>query len=255
MPRLHRHPPLLFCLLAACGRPDSTPAPSKSVGPGLIHPGGHRTKGAYGMMTRLHYIMVLAALIAAGMTACGNPSPAPPETGKAGPVAGEAAVDKPFVGFRQAGLTIDRFETPVAPPVTPGSSTSPATLASDAPDVVSVQSDGALVAHRNGRANVRAVPGGGTLAVEVVAVSGLHAEPPTLRVGPGTAAPPTLKSGDIAIPAGAVTWYSNAPNVAMVEDGRVRAGPAKGTAILTAVYGGEKAQVTVVVGNRDTRRK
>lgn len=206
-------------------------------------------------MTSRYYVMVLAALVAAGMTACGNPSPGPPETGKVGPVAGEAAVDKPFVGVRQASLTIDRLETPVAPPVTPGSSPSPAGLVSDAPDVVSVQSDGSLVAHRNGRATVRALPGGGALAVEVVAVSGLHAEPPTLRVGPGTAALPMLKSGDIAIPAGAVTWYSNAPNVAMVEDGRVRAGPAKGTAILTAVYGGERAQVTVFVGNRDTRWK
>jgi hypothetical protein len=206
-------------------------------------------------MTSRYYIMVLAALIAAGMTACGNPSPAPPETGKVGPVAGEAAVDKPFVGFRLASLTIDRLETPVAPPVTPGSSPSPATLGSDAPDVVSIQSDGALVAHRNGRTTVRALPGGQALVVDVLAALGLRAEPATIRISPGLAVLPILKSGDATVPAASVAWFSNAPDVAMVEDRRIRAGPAEGTAVLTAVYGGEKVRVVVVVGGREKRRK
>lgn len=206
-------------------------------------------------MTSRYYTMVLAALIAAGMTSCGNPSPAPPAAGTVGPEAGEAAVDKPFVGFRQATLAIDRFETPVALPVTPGSSPSSTTLASDAPDVVSIQADGSLVAHRNGRATIRALQGRGTLAVEVLAESGLRAEPPTLRVGFGMAALPVLKVGEAVIPADAASWYSNAPDVAMVEDGKIRAGPAKGMATLTAVYGSEKVQVTVVVGSQVPRKK
>ena len=206
-------------------------------------------------MTSRYYTRVLAGVFAAGMTACGNPSPTTMETGRVGPAAGEAPVDRPGVAFRQASLAIDRVGIPVAPPVTPGSSPSPATLASDAPDVVSIQPDGTLVANRNGRATIRALAGGGSLTVDVLAVSGLRAEPPTLRVGPGLAALPVLKSGAVTIPAGSVSWFSNTPDVAMVEDGRVRTGPTKGTATLTAVYGGERVQVTVVVGNRDPRRK
>ena len=200
------------------------------------------------MTDRFNFRWFLGSILAASLIACGGSGPPPPETRKVGPVAGEAVVDKPFVSFRLASLTIDRLETSVAPPVTPGSSPTPATLASDAPDVVSISADGALIAHRNGRATVRAVPGGEALAIEVLAASVVRAEPPTLRVGPGMAALPALKSGETAIPAGAVSWYSNAPDVAMVEDGRIRAGPAKGTAVLTAVYGAEKVQVTVVVG-------
>lgn len=206
-------------------------------------------------MTSRYYIRTPAALIAAGLTACGGLSQSPTEPQKAGPVAGEAAVDKPFVGFRQASLTIDRLEVPVAPPVTPGSGPSPATLASGAPDVVSIQADGSLVAHRNGRATIRALQGGGTLTVDVFAVAGLRAEPPTLRVGTGMAALPVLKAGEAVIPADSASWYSNAPDVAMVEDGRIRAGPAKGIATLTAVYGGEKVQVTVIVGSQVPPRK
>ena len=191
----------------------------------------------------------LGTLLALALTACGGSAPSSSESRKVGPVAGEAAVDKPFVGFWQTSLTIDRLKTPVGPPVTPGSSPSPATLASDAPDVVTIQADGSLVAHRNGQATIRAQSGGGTLAVAVVAATELRAEPPSLRTGPGTAALPALKSGETPIPAGAVSWYSNAPDVAMVEDGRIRAGPVKGTAVLTAVYGGERVKVTVVVGN------
>lgn len=208
-----------------------------------------------GAMTNPNCRLTLAILLAAGLVACGESTSSLPEQKKVGPVAGEAAVDKPLVGFRQAALTIDRLERPIAPPVTPGSSPSSTTLVSGAPEVVSIQADGSLVAHRNGRATIRALQGGGSLMVDVLAASGLRAEPPSLRVGPGIVALPALTSGDTAIPAGSATWYSNAPDVAMVEDGRIRAGPAKGTAILTAMYGDENVQVAVVVVNREARRK
>lgn len=197
----------------------------------------------------------LAVLFALGVMSCGNVSAPPPDSSKTGPRGGEAAVDKPFVAFKEPSVSIDRLELPVAAAVAPGSSPSPATMVSDTPDVVSIQADGTLVAHRNGRATIRALQGGGSLTVEVIAASGMRAEPRTLRVGPGTAALPVLMSGDATVPAGAASWFSNAPDVAMVEDGRIRAGPSKGTATLTAVYGGERVQVTVDVGNRDTRRK
>lgn len=206
-------------------------------------------------MTTRHGIWIIAAFLAATITGCGGSALPLPEPPKVGPGAGEAAVDKPFVEFQQASITIDRFETPVEAPVTPGSSPSPATIASDIPDVVSIRDDGALVAHRNGRATIRALQGGGSLAVEVLAASGLRVEPSTLRVSTGFAALPAIKSGDTAIPAGAVSWYSNAPEVAMVEDGRIRAGPTKGSAVLTAVYGGDRVQVTIVVGRREQRKK
>jgi len=206
-------------------------------------------------MAKRYRIAILIAHVAAGLPACGGSGPSSLEARKAGPVAGEAAVDMPIVEFCQASLTIDRLELPFAPPITPGSTPSPTTMASDAPDVVSIQADGGLVAHRNGHATIRALEGKGSLEVEVIAAAGLRAEPLVLRVHPGIAALPMLKSGDATLPIGAAMWFSNTPDVAMVEDGRIRAGPARGTATLTAVYGGEKVQVTVVVGNHGPRKK
>ncbi len=206
-------------------------------------------------MTSRRAFRILAPMLAATLAACGGSAPALPVQQKVGPVAGEAAIDKPFVGFQQSSLTISRLETPVAPPVTPGSMPSPTTIGSDSPEVVGIQADGSLVAHRNGRATIRALQGGGTLAVEVLASTGLHAEPPSLRTGPGTHALPVLRSGDATVPAGSVSWFSSAPDVAMVEDGRIRAGPSRGTATLTAVYGDERVRVPIVVGDQGPRAR
>ena len=162
----------------------------------------------------------------------------------------EPAPDR-FVVFSQPALVIDRLGVPVSPPVTVGSTPAPDTLASDSPDVVSVETSGALVAHRNGDATVRAQRGGETLRVEVRAASQVTLVPAEIDLRPGDEVQLALvpAGGAEPVAADAVQWYTDAPSVAMVRAGRVEAGTEPGVATITAVYGSlsTKARVTVSV--------
>jgi hypothetical protein len=195
-------------------------------------------------MPRLHTATSLLFCI---LTSCGRPDAPPAPSKVLGPKIGESMLDRPFASFRERALIIDRLESPVPVPLTPGSTASSTTLVSDAPDVVTVAADGSLVAHRNGSVVVRSLPAGGALNVTVLEAKGLRARPASVEAAPGWAPMPEIRSGEAILPAAAVTWYSDAPSVAMVEDGRVRTGPAMGVATLTAVYGGEQARVVVNV--------
>jgi hypothetical protein len=193
--------------------------------------------------------LITTVLLLVGILAACGKSDVTPEPGNSlGPKIGDATLDTPFASFRDRALNIDRLESAVVVPLTPGSTASSATLVSDVPDIVTVVGDGSLVAHRNGKATVRGVPGGGVLEVTVLASAGLRADPAELDLSPGTASLPVLRTVDGLVPSGAATWYSTTPQVAMVEDGRIRAGPTKGVALLTAVYGGEQVRITVRVG-------
>jgi len=83
-----------------------------------------------------------------------------------------ASGERPFVVFAQPRLLIDRLGTPFAPPVTVGSTVSAETLRSDAPEIVEIDSAGALVGRRNGRTLVRSLADGSqVLEVEVQAAT------------------------------------------------------------------------------------
>src|SRR5882672_1011227 len=87
-----------------------------------------------------------------------------------------------FVVFSQPKLFLAALN-PVAAPVVPGSTPSPATMASSNPEVVSVQPDGTLAPHRNGKATIRAAQGDtGQLEILVQTVQSLRIEPPTVRL-------------------------------------------------------------------------
>lgn len=189
-------------------------------------------------------VLLLIGIVAA----CGKSDVSTDPATSLGPKIGEAALDKPFASFRDRALNIDRLESPVVVPLTPGSTASSATLVSDVPDVVTVLGDGSLVAHRNGKAAIRALAGGGVLEVTVLASAGLQADPSEMDLYPGTASLPVLRTVEGPVPSETANWYSTAPQVAMVEDGRIRAGPTKGVATLTAVHGGEQVRITVRVG-------
>lgn len=114
-----------------------------------------------------------AFALAASLAACQAEAPGTP------PAAGDehqrrveevrAQLDRDFVVFRESELRIEQLEAPVPAPITVGSRPSPVTMASSAPEVVSVQPDGALVAHRAGSAVIQAAGTGSRLTVVVLA--------------------------------------------------------------------------------------
>lgn len=76
-----------------------------------------------------------------------------------------------FVVFAEQRIVIDRLDSPRAPPVTVGSRPGPETMSSDDPSIVTVEPNGALVAHRDGSAQVRA-PGSGSALMVIVRTRG-----------------------------------------------------------------------------------
>jgi len=80
----------------------------------------------------------------------------------------EQAPNREFAVFTQRNITLVLGDAPVAAPVTVGSRASPETVASDAPAVVAVRADGALVARQAGKVTLRGVGTGSTLAVVVI---------------------------------------------------------------------------------------
>jgi hypothetical protein len=107
----------------------------------------------------------------AAAVGCNAPTPpqawAPPATPDPRIAEVQGQLARAFVVFSGAALEIDRVGEPVAAPVLVGSRPSPETMTSDAPDVVSVETDGRLLAHREGRASIRSASGGPSLAVTV----------------------------------------------------------------------------------------
>lgn len=122
------------------------------------------------------------AVLAVGVASC---SGAPEGRGASAP--GE----QPFAVFTKGQLVIDRLGMPFAPPITVGSTASPQTLRSDAPEIVEVDAAGALVGRRNGRALVRSsTDPAQVLEVEVRAASALAVWPAVITIRPGGAAQP-----------------------------------------------------------------
>ncbi len=111
-----------------------------------------------------------AVLALAALLGC-DPGPpqawAPPATPDPGIAGVRQQLDRPFVVFSRAELEIDRLGEPVLAPILVGSRPSPATMTSDTPEVVSVEADGRLLAHREGRAGLRSPSGGPVLTVTV----------------------------------------------------------------------------------------
>ena len=154
-----------------------------------------------------------------------------------------------FLAFTAKHLYIDKLETPVAAPVAVGSNSSPATIESDAPDIVTVDRRGYLVAHRNGNAFVHARGDSSRgFTVEVRSINGLWVTPGVAELKVGEAIPVKIAANDGSlINPEAVTWATSNPSVAMVDRGRIEAGKHAGRARLAATYSGLTAQVLVTV--------
>lgn len=136
--------------------------------------------------------------------------------------------------------------------------TSAATWLTSDEDVVSVSSDGELVAHARGRALVQARwLGRKSPPVEVVVDAGEVEEPAAILVQPGQitlsaqghqpiAASVVAGSGR-SLPTGSVQWEVADPSIAWVEDGRIRAVSVGSTSVVARVGELQSEPVEVVV--------
>jgi hypothetical protein len=176
----------------------------------------------------------LAALVLAGGL-LGGCQEAPPDALAQGAPSPEVVriqreLARPFVVFSSRTLEMERLEEPMVAPVLVGSRPSPQTLWSSDPDVVSIEQDGRLVAHRAGQAQISARNGGPALSVSVrtrhvenETAPTEHASPERLTVKPARV---RLKLGDVQsfealTPAGPVPgeWTtSNDRKVAHLQD-------------------------------------
>jgi len=98
-------------------------------------------------------------------------------------------LDRAFVVFLAPALTVGELAGRVRPPVTVGSRPSPATMASSAPEVVSVEADGSLVPRRAGRAEIRALGGKSQLEVTVEPAQAVQLVEPPQRARAATPSP------------------------------------------------------------------
>jgi len=156
-----------------------------------------------------------------------------------------------FIAFTAKRLYIDKLDTPVAAPVAVGSIVSPATIESDAPDILTVDGRGFLVAHRNGNAFVHPRGDGSTgFTAEVRSITGLWVTPGVAELKTGESVPLRIAANDGSlINSEAMSWATSDPSVAIVDRGRVEAGKHSGRARLVATYGGLTAQVLITVSD------
>jgi hypothetical protein len=115
-----------------------------------------------------------------------------------------------FTVFRERELVLHSLELPVQPAVTVGSSIGPDLVSSSAPDVVSVDSAGSLVGHRNGSVVVRS-KNGSALLVRVQAGDKLRVEPAELTLAPGERSRVTVMLGNETVAPEGVSWQMTDP--------------------------------------------
>jgi hypothetical protein len=123
--------------------------------------------------------------------------------------------------------------------------------------VATVSSDGVVVAHKPGQANIVAIAG--THSAQAVVDVSAKAAPkrPTVSVTPATASVVTAKTVTLAVSvvdtmgkkvaSPVVTWSSDKPAVATVSKSGVVTGVAAGSAKVTASFGGVSATSTLTV--------
>jgi hypothetical protein len=184
----------------------------------------------------MNKIAVVLSLSALSFMACQS-ADAPAQT---------AAPEAPFAAFYLSTMVVDRLETPVAPPYAAGSTRSGPLLTSSDPKVVTVDSAGNLVGHRNGQATIR-TSGGSSLSVVVQAVSAIRIEPGQLNLRPGEKKQIQLLADGTMVAAEAVHWTTTDPNIATAEGLTIAGGKMEGAVLVNASVGDATAVVEVTV--------
>lgn len=187
---------------------------------------------------------VLSVGVASVMASC-NGTPSSGASGGGG-VAEESRAPSRFVSFRGPVLTLDAVERPTAPHVAVGSTLSADLLTSSDPGIVSIDSAGNLVGHRNGTAIVRS-QSGSSLTVTVDAVASLRLVPEHLELRGGEHAVVHAWAEDHEVATRALHWETTNPNIAVIAAATVYAGYTPGDATLTARSGSATATLAVSV--------
>lgn len=190
----------------------------------------------------MHGRIAFVLLTVAGMVASAcSPPPASPAAAANTPPQ-KRATPQAFAVFSKSDLYVAAFEEPVAAPLVPGSTANDSTLRASSPDVVSVNGDGRLVAHRAGTAIIEG--SGSKLTVHVLDLGGGLLRARALSMSPGETRSIETASG---VPASELRWATSDPDIAVVRDGVVEAaGP--GTAKIIASLGDAQETATVTVG-------
>jgi len=184
------------------------------------------------------------ALMVIALLACNRSQPTPNEQAV---TAAESSRDlRRFVVFRQPTLVLESIETPIPPPVTVGSTLAGDLLSSSEPSIVSVDSFGNLIGHKNGTAIVRG-SAGAVLQVVVNAVGLLRVVPGHVELLPGGRASLEITGDGRELPAGSYRWDTTSPNTAVASGSTVYAGSTPGTATLTLRSGDATSTLTVTV--------
>jgi hypothetical protein len=144
-------------------------------------------------------------------------------------------------------MVIDRLEAAIPVPAVVGSAPSQQLLSSAAPEIVSIDAAGNLVAHRAGRAEIRSANDPATLLVDVHVATYLRVEPAEPTIAMGAAVPLRVFSDDGEVPAAAVSWAFTDPEIARVDGSSLIGGHTQGSARVIATYGGQVVQVPVRV--------
>jgi len=160
-----------------------------------------------------------------------------------------------FVAFRAPKMFLDRLERPTEPPYAAGSARGGDMLVSSDPTVVGVDPAGNLIAHRNGKASIRAADGA-ALEVTVQSARSLKITPSRFEIEPGARreVEVTIDDGQRVAPE-ARRWQTSNPNIAAANGSTVQAGTIQGAVSLTAGLGDASAGVVVVVRARPQRNQ
>ena len=159
------------------------------------------------------------------------------------PVGAEPARHASFL-FGAEELWLTSYEVPARPPVAPGSDLSAAILSSDAPGIVSIQSDGTLVAHANGEALIHDATSTAVLRVHVLKATGIRLVLSGQAIAVGeTRQAQVFEAGGKELPAKSVRWSVTRPDVAIVSENGAFTPRSAGSGGLVAEYGDLSATV------------
>jgi len=124
------------------------------------------------------------------------------------------------------------------------------TLTSSSPDVVSINPDGALVAHRLGSATIRSIPNpASVLLVEVREIRDLRIEPAEIRMRIGESAVAHLIAGGKPMDGTVAEWSTDDLAIARADGAIIRAAVRPGRTTLRARIGDAEATGAVLVEN------